>query len=298
VERSDSSDEEPFAFRPPLPPEDRVWRHPSELGPPAQEPTSTSGRVIIATTATLSLLLIGLLAISMTPGKDESTEAVASTSDLAASVAALQPPRLPLITPIGDEGWAITTTGAVKARAGMMSARLPSGDVVEVRIVERDDDAGVTLVSLPTETNGYRLATSTPTPDDTVAVHGANRTEVVDMVTLSTMVVEEGAPVVDDDGDLVGICTTDDDHGVQVLTVVTMPGTPATTTTTAPRHTTSVPATTTSPTSAPATTSPPTAAPSTAATTHPATTPDPTATTAPRSAATVTGVVAATPGSS
>jgi S1-C subfamily serine protease len=32
VERSDWSDEEPFAFRPPLPPEDRVWRHPSELG--------------------------------------------------------------------------------------------------------------------------------------------------------------------------------------------------------------------------------------------------------------------------
>ena len=32
MERSDWSDEEPFAFRPPLPPEDRVWRHPSELG--------------------------------------------------------------------------------------------------------------------------------------------------------------------------------------------------------------------------------------------------------------------------
>jgi len=32
VERSDWSDEEPFAFRPPLPPEDRVWRHPPELG--------------------------------------------------------------------------------------------------------------------------------------------------------------------------------------------------------------------------------------------------------------------------
>ena len=35
MERSDWSDEEPFAFRPPLPPEDRVWRHPSELGAPA-----------------------------------------------------------------------------------------------------------------------------------------------------------------------------------------------------------------------------------------------------------------------
>jgi len=285
--------------RAPLPPHERPWRHPSELGPPAQEPTSTSGRVIIATTATLSLLLIGLLAISMTPGKDQSPQAVASTSGAGPSIAALQPPRLPLVTPIGDEGWAITTTGAVRARAGIMSARLPSGDVVEVRIVERDEEAGLTLVSLPTETNGYRLATATPAPGDMVAVHGAKRTEVVEMVSLSTMVVEEGAPVVDDDGDLVGICTTDDDHSVQVLTVDTMPGSP-TTTTAAPRRTTSVPVTATSPTSAPATTSPPTAAPSTVPSTRPPTTPAPTATTAPpSSSATVTTVdVAATPGSS
>ena len=53
------------------------------------------------------------------------------------------------------------------------------------------------------------------------------------MDTLSTIVVEEGAPVVDDDGDLVGLCTTDADS-VQVLTVSTMPGTSTTTTTTAP----------------------------------------------------------------
>ena len=32
MERSEWSDDEPFAFRQPLPPEDRVWRHPSELG--------------------------------------------------------------------------------------------------------------------------------------------------------------------------------------------------------------------------------------------------------------------------
>src|SRR4029079_638104 len=113
--------------------------------------------------------------------------------------------------------------------------------------------------------------------------------------TLSTMVVEEGAPVVDDDGDLVGICTTDGDHSVQVLTVDTMPGTSATTTTarvgtfdpmpgtstrtpTAPRQPTSIPATSVPPATVPPTTSPP-ATPSTVAPTRPPTTPPQTATT-------------------
>jgi hypothetical protein len=180
-----------------------------------------------------------------------------------------------------------------------MSARLPNGDVVDVEIVDRDEDAGLTLVSLPTETNGYRLATSTPAPDDTVAVHGAKKTQVVEMVTLSTMVVEEGSPVLDDDGDLVGLCTTDDDHSVQVLTVSTMPGaSTTTTTTTAPRQTTTVPVTTTPATTTPATAAPSTTAPSTVPPTHPSTTPPSTATTAVPSS-TVTSVdAAATPGSS
>ena len=116
--------------RAPLPPHERPWRHPSELGPPTPEPTSTSGRVIIATTATLSLLLIGLLVISMTPGKDHPPQAVASSVGRA-SIAGLEQPQLPLVTPIGDDGLAITTTGAVRARSGVMSARLPSGDVVQ-----------------------------------------------------------------------------------------------------------------------------------------------------------------------
>jgi hypothetical protein len=285
--------------RAPLPPHERPWRHPSELGPPAHEPTSTSGRVIIATAATLSLLLIGLLAISMTPGKDQSPQAVGSTTGRASIAGLEQTPRLPLVTPIGNEGWAITTTGAVKARSGVMSARLPNGDVVDVEIVERDEDAGLTLVSLPTETHGYRLATSTPAPDDTVAVHGAEQTKVVEMDTLSTMVVEEGSPVVDDDGDLVGLCTTDDDHAVQVLTVSTMPGT-STTTTTAPRPTTTGTATSAPPTTVPATAAPSTSAPSTVPSTRPASTPPPTATSVvPSSSPTATSVdAAATPGSS
>jgi hypothetical protein len=207
--------------------------------------------VIIATAATLSLLLIGLLAISMTPDKGGAPQTLSSTTS--GSGAPREQPGVPLVTPIGDDGWAITTTGAVKASSGTMSARLPSGDVVDVEIIDRDEDAGLTLVSLPTQTRGYHLARTRPAPTDMVVVRGT-RSQVVEMVKVSTLDVEEGAAVVDDDGDLVGLCTTTAGT-VEVRTVSTMPGQPSTTTS---------PTTTVAPTVAPTTSPPTTAAPTTA----------------------------------
>jgi hypothetical protein len=233
--------------------------------------------VIIATAATLSLLLIGLLAISMTPDKGGAPETIASISS--GSGLAADQPRVPLVTPIGDDGWAITTTGAVKARSGVMSARLPSGDIVDVEIVARDEDDGLTVVSLPTQTRGYHLARNRPAPTDMVAVHGVT-TQVVEMLKVSTLDVEEGTPVVDGDGDLVGLCTTTAGT-VEVRSVSTLPGastttstSPATTITTVPA-TTGVP-TTVAPTTAPAPTTnpvtvPPSTSPSTSSTTGPST---------------------------
>jgi hypothetical protein len=221
--------------RAPLPPHERPWRHPSELGPTEHEPTPTSGRVLIVTTATLSLLLIGLLALSMTPGRGGSPVAVEATTDRPTTLrAALDQPPLPMVTPLGDEGWAVTTSGAVGSRVGIMAARLPSGDVVDVEIVRRDTDSGVTLVSLPQLTHGYELAASSPGPSDTVVVHGVEP-QIVPMVEVSGLEVVEGTPVLDDQGALVGICTRVA-TGISVMTVSTMPG-PAVTTTT-PRPTT------------------------------------------------------------
>jgi hypothetical protein len=256
--------------RAPLPPHERPWRHPSELGPPSHEPTSTSGRVIIATAATLSLLLVGLLVVSMTPDRADTPQTVsATTSGSGGSAAALAQPRLPLVTPIGDDGWAITTTGAVRARTGRMAARLPSGEVVDVDIVSRDEDAGFTVVSLPTQTPGYQLATSQPAPTDTVAVGGGRR-QVVEMVNVTTLDVEEAAPVVDGHGDLVGLCSIAAGT-VEVRTVSTMPAAASTTTTAPTTVATTVPPAPTAPTTTAAggvapTTAPGTAAPTTTAT--------------------------------
>lgn len=282
--------------RAPLPPHERPWRHPSELGPPAPEPTSTSGRVLIVTSATLSLLLIGLLALSMTPGRGATPIAVeATTAGTASRLAALEQPSLPMVTPLGDDGWAVTTSGAVGSRAGTMAARLPSGRVVDVEIVRRDAESGVTLVSLPELTAGYQLATSNPEPSDTVVVHGADPI-VVTMVGVAELDVAEGTPVLDGDGELVGICTTSA-NGVAIMTVSTMPGPAVTSTTTVRTSSTTV--TTVAPTTSVATTTAQgpstTASPRTATTTVPGK-PSPVTTVAVSTTVTRVGVATTAPG--
>jgi hypothetical protein len=194
--------------------------------------------VLIVTTATLSLILIGLLALSMTPGRGAGPLAVEATTATTGRLAALEQPALPMVTPIGDEGWAVTTSGAAGSGAVTMAARLPSGDVVDVEIVRRDAESGVTLVSLPALTHGYQLATASPAPSDTVVVHGAPP-QIVAMVDVTGLDLAEGTPVLDEDGDLVGICTRVA-RGVVVMTVSTMPASPVATSTTGPPAATTV----------------------------------------------------------
>lgn len=269
--------------RAPLPPHERPWRHPSELGPPEHEPTTTGGRVLIVTTATLSLLLIGVLAISMTPDRSASPETAASTISglrtVPATAAGLEQPPLPMVTPLGDDGWAVTTMSAVAGRSGRVQARLPSGEVVDVEIVATDRDAGLTVVSLPVaDGGGYQLAATDPAPSDTVLV----RTDpplVVTMVELAALDVDEATPVLDESGDLIGLCTHERD-GIALRTVVTMPDDPQATTTVAASQSTAPPTTTATP---------PTADPSTSTTTT-------TTTTVPSSAATTTSSAPATTG--
>lgn len=235
--------------RAPLPPHERPWRHPSELGPPEHEPTSTGGRVLILTSATVSLLLIGLLALSMTPTRGTAPAAVASTTtaieQTTSRPVALERPAVPVVTPLGDDGWGITTAEGARARSGRMAARLPWGDVIDVHVVRHDEESGVTLVSLPTRPDGYDLADEHPAPTDTVLVQ-ADEPIVVALHEIARLDVAEGTPVLDAEGDLIGLCTWDD--GVlAVMTVTTMPAGPATVTSPATTTTVTVTVVTTLP---------------------------------------------------
>jgi hypothetical protein len=198
--------------------------------------------VLILTSATVSLLLIGLLVITMTPGRSPSPDAVSSTVSetgparpvnsagaAAASTAAMTSTALPVVTPIGDEGWGVTTKEAVDGESGWMHARLPSGAEVEIEVIGTDATTGLVVVTLPVsaDTHGYRLAADRPGPSDTVLVH-ADQPKVVPFVELADLDVEEGTPVLDAAGELVGLCT-DSYDGTTLMTVDTMPGDTTTT---------------------------------------------------------------------
>jgi hypothetical protein len=192
--------------------------------------------VLIVTSATVSLILIGLLAIAVTPDRSPSPIAASSTIDelgsrsvpvAIASSSALTTttrPSLPVITPVGDEGWAVTTWDAVAGETGWIDARLPSGEVVNVEVVGTDQAAGLAVVTLPAsaETAGYELASDRPEPSDTVYVN-ASSPKVVTLVDLAYLEVEEATPVLDDAGALIGLCT-DSNDGTTLMTVDTMPG--------------------------------------------------------------------------
>lgn len=211
----------------PIPPHERPWRHPSELGAPAHEPTSNVGRALIVTTATLSLLLVGLLAVSMTPERSAAPEAVSSS----VSPVRVEPVTLvsttetrvslPMITPVGDDGLAVTTAGAIGAEATMLTARLPSGIVVEARVLSADNDDGLAVVALPDSVQdaGLGLADADPVPSDTVLVH-AEEPMVVAVRDLPGIDVDEGTPVTDGDGNLVGVCTNGDRTALMSVSTV------------------------------------------------------------------------------
>jgi hypothetical protein len=192
--------------------------------------------VLIVTSAAVSLVLIGVLALAVTP--DHASSPIAGNSTVGspsprsfpvamASSSALTTARrdddLPVVTPIGDEGWAVTTWEAVAGQTGWTDARLPSGEVVEIEIIGKDPAAGLVVVTLPAATEGYRLAADRPGPTDTVYVN-ADEPRVVMLDDLVWLDVEEATPVLDGAGALIGLCTGGGRDGTTLMTVDTMPG--------------------------------------------------------------------------
>jgi hypothetical protein len=223
----------------PVPPHERAWRHPSELGPPAHEPTTTTGRVLIVTSAAVGLLMVGILAVAMiptpldTPTAVESTatpvraEPVGVTPELATTAAMTvtatpsagrDAAPLAVVTPVGGEGLGVTTLDAVAGKGDTLTARLPSGTAVRIVVVGTHERSGLALVALLQAVGaggGFRMADEQADPDDTVVVHGVETT-VVAVVELAHLEFAEGTPVLDDDGELVGLCS-DAGYGTELV---------------------------------------------------------------------------------
>ena len=135
-----------------------------------------------------------------------------------------------------------------------MSATLPSGSVVGVQVI--DPDGRFVVVSLPADA-GYSamsVADASRAPGSMSVMYEGVYTPI-DPDSAGALCTPEAAPVLDDHGQLLGLCTASDD-GASIVPVDSLPplpaaSTPATdaaTTTTASSTTTLVTTTTVAPT--------------------------------------------------
>lgn len=173
------------------------------------EPPASGGRALIVGSAALALALIGLLALSMTPGtsSDEAARSLITAAALRA------PSDLPVVAPVSPQGMALATETAVADRS-TFDARLPTGQVVHVSVVSDPSPEGLTMVSLPdgvtVATFLYGVAGAGLEPDDTVLVHSADP-YLLSVRELVTTRLSEGTPLTDAEGRLLGMCSLDGD---------------------------------------------------------------------------------------
>ncbi|MDW3214413.1 MAG: hypothetical protein R8G01_10475 [Ilumatobacteraceae bacterium] len=214
----------------PVPPHERTWRHPSEVAAQERallvaEPSPRGARFLALTTGALGLIAVGALMIAITPKPSDSPIAlIASTTPSAAaqgigrsvSAASLEPvatdrvglraePDGVLATPIGDGRFALVTRASLAGtERTIIDVRLPSGRTSAGSIVTASGDTVV--VALMNAEPGHAIASDRPSGRELVTVM-ATPPITVEFDDVDTLAVEEGTPVVDRDGHLVGICS-------------------------------------------------------------------------------------------
>jgi hypothetical protein len=235
----------------PLPPHERAWRHPSELAAAEREAFRTeavpaSTRVFAVVTGTLGLLAIGVLILSASPRRQESPVAISATTtpvsvaeagsagSNAGGIAAIgrfasdddddaeaTPEAVPpaLATPIGDGRSALMTrlsTGGVEGDA--FDVRLTSGPVVTAAVVDTTADGLVVVTIVDPDQSGHAVAGDLPHDDEMVTILTDPPITIL-FGDIATVGVDEGTPVVDADGDLIGLCTRAGDGATDVVDV-------------------------------------------------------------------------------
>ncbi len=228
-----------FVSQAPLPPHERIWRHPSELAAAEREAFRTaeapSGtRLFAMVTGSVGLLAVGLLVLWVAPDRNGGPVTVSATT----TPGALAPARLTgvaaigrfssdahpdadvapvrihpaLATPVGDGRSALMTSESARHRDGSFDVRLTSGAVVSAAVVDTSDE-GLVVVTIATSDQAHEIAIAPPGPDEIVTVL-ADPPVTVPFASIDLMELAEGTPILDSDGALVGICTRTGDGSI------------------------------------------------------------------------------------
>ena len=234
----------------PLPPHERAWRHPSELAAAEREAfrteaVSASTRVFAMVTGTMGLLAVGVLILSASPRRPDSPVAISATTTPVATAEAASaglgvggiaaigrfasdnadadatPEVVPpaLATPIGDGRSALMTrlsTGGVEGDA--FDVRLTSGPVVTAAVIDISAEGLVVVTIADPDQYGHAVAGALPGDDEMVTIL-ADPPITILFGDIATVGADEGTPVLDADGDLIGLCTRSGDGATHVVDV-------------------------------------------------------------------------------
>ena len=242
---------------PPLPPHERTWRHPSEVAAAERHAirhteVQRSTRGFAIATGSIGLVAVGILMIVVTPQEQDAPVAVSATtspftssavtssavtaspatssratsreaSGRTATPVAARSVAQALATPIGDGRLALMTApGSTIRRGSELDVQLTNGPVVTA--VVDATAAGVVVVSIASGADGHEIAATQPDPEEIVTVL-AEPPVTIAFAALTTLDAEEGTPVLDGDGELIGLCSQR--HGAgddQPITLIDVTG--------------------------------------------------------------------------
>ena len=215
----------------PVPPHERTWRHPSELAfeereAARSESAPSATRFAALATGAFGLLVLGVLVFAVTPNQGAAPLAITATTtpaapatdapvtisaargSLASSVRRPQPPdAVAMATPVGDGRQALVTRAAAAGTDGeLLDVMVPQGQLVGGRLVEPRGDTYV--IELDERHDPHPIADEMPAGDEIVTVLTDPPVEVA-LDDLAELDVGEGTPVLDTDGELVGLCSHD-----------------------------------------------------------------------------------------
>lgn len=216
----------------PLPPHERTWRHPSELGdasrhqPTAPVSIDSVGRGVAAFSMSFGLMIvIGLVLLARPTSGGSATSDVIRLSGADIELASLTSANsgdTPMAVMV-ERGPLLVTTRAAVGDDDQIRVRLTDGSTHVVDVVHIDDASSIAVLALPADeavptaslpnvpiTRGqevvviaeriHRLSVMS-IADDRRAVIGTSK------VSFDPDSVTEGAPVIDRSGRLVGLCT-------------------------------------------------------------------------------------------
>lgn len=198
---------------------------------------SAPGDAVVSATATSALSTLGpesvveVVSVATDAGR-ELTGIVGRTlsSLMPASTASIQPTTtlapaslVVLVTPVAGGELGVTTAAAVGARTGAIQALLPTGELVDGELLVADGD--VAVVRLAGAPSGAPVASGAPRRGRELTVVAYGDEIAVAEGGLDQLTVPEGAPIFDERGALVGLCTIGPD-GVEMLPMPSLPDIP------------------------------------------------------------------------